>query len=31
MKDKFSIGGVEFDADEIQRQNSVRLRLGIGF
>ncbi len=31
MKDKFSIGGVEFDADEIQRQNSVMLRLGIGF
>ncbi len=31
MKDKFSIGGVEFDADEIQRQNSIMLRLGIGF
>ncbi len=31
MKDKFSISGVEFDADEIQRQNSIMLRLGIGF
>ena len=31
MKDKFEIGGFEFDSDEAQRQNSVMLRLGIGF
>ena len=31
MKDKFEIGGFEFDSNEAQRQNSVMLRLGIGF
>jgi len=31
MKDSFSIGNVEFETDELQRQNSVMLRLGIGF
>lgn len=31
LKDKFEIGGFEFDANEAQRQNSVMLRLGIGF
>ncbi len=31
MKDNFSIGSVAFEADEMQRQNSVMLRLGIGF
>ncbi len=31
MKDSFSIGAVDFETDEVQRQNSVMLRLGIGF
>lgn len=31
MKDKFQVGGFEFDSDEAQRQNSVMVRLGIGF
>lgn len=31
LKDEFEIGGFQFDADEAQRQNSVMLRLGIGF
>ncbi len=31
MKDKFQIGGFEFDSGEAQRQNSVMIRLGVGF
>lgn len=31
MKDSFSIGSVDFEANDVQRQNSVMLRLGIGF
>jgi hypothetical protein len=29
MKDSFSIRGIEFDTDTVQRNNSVMLRLGI--
>jgi len=31
MKDQFEIGGVSFDSEEVQRQNSVMIRLGVGF
>jgi hypothetical protein len=29
MKDEFSIRGVQFETDNVQRANSVMLRLGI--
>jgi hypothetical protein len=29
MKDEFSIRGIEFVTDDVQRSNSVMLRLGI--
>ena len=31
MKDEFSIGGINFQTDEVQRSNSVQLRLGFIF
>ena len=31
MKDEFEIGNVSFNSEEAQRQNSIMLRLGIGF
>ncbi len=31
MKDEFSIGGIDFETEDIQRSNSVMLRFGFIF